>query len=346
MLLIPLLASGHASPRQAPRWKFSIALFVNRIYSLVLIKEFAFQMVHTVLLKTLMKFNKTLSSLITAAIFYPASLTAEESGIELLDPKLSQWEVWMGVPHTSVKDLPAGTPQNNDYNKGIPLGLGNDPKKVFSMIEEEGKPVLKITGEIYGGLTTLKEYENYHFSFEVKFGEKKWEPRLEKQRDSGLLYHCSGKHGKFWNVWMRSLEYQVQEKNLGDLFLLAGTAADVPTSPKEIKTPGVPDVIWDPAQPFKPCTGAERSVNHENPHGEWTHGEYFVLGQQAIHVVNGHVVLSLDKARLNDGTPQTRGKIQIQSEGAEVYYRNIKLRPITEFPAKYLAESKLPKASL
>ncbi len=99
------------------------------------------------------------------------------------------------VKNQSVEGLPPGTP----------LGLNNDPKKVFTVIEEEGTPLLKITGEIYGGLTTLKEYGDYHFSFELKFGEKKWAPRLDRARDSGQLYHCTGKHGAFWNVWMRSL---------------------------------------------------------------------------------------------------------------------------------------------
>lgn len=269
---------------------------------------------------------------------------AEEKWTDLLDPQLSQWELWMGVPHTSVKGLPEGTPQNDDYNKGIPMGLNNDPKKVFSVVEEDGKPVLKITGEIYGGLTTLKEFGDYHFSCEVKFGEAKWKPRLDRARDSGLLYHCTGKHSAFWNVWMRCLEYQVQEENLGDIFLLAGTAADFPTSPNEKIVPGVPDRRWDPAQPFVPTKGAERLANYENPHGQWTTAELYVLGQQAIHVVNGHVVLSLDKARLNDGSPLVRGKLQIQCEGAEVYYRNIKLRPITEFPTKLFFDSKLPAA--
>lgn len=289
-----------------------------------------------------MKSTFYLAATIGSMLFAHPTFAEEEPWIDLLDPKLSQWELWMGVPHTSVKDLPEGTPQLDDYTKGTPLGLANDPKKVFSMIEEDGKPVLKITGEIYGGLTTLKEYGDYHLTCEVKFGDKKWEPRLQKQRDSGLLYHCTGKHGAFWNVWMRSLEYQVQEENLGDLYLLAGTKADVPTSPNTVKVPGVPDVRWDPTQPFQPAKGAERSVNHENPHGEWTTAEYYVLGSQAIHLVNGHVVLSLDKARINDDSPLTKGKIQIQSEGAEVYYRNLRLRPITAFPVKILEESKLP----
>ena len=34
--------------------------------------------------------------------------------------------------------------------------------------------------------------------------------------------------------------------------------------------------------------------------------------------------------------PLTKGKIQIQSEGAEVFYRNIAVRPITAIPDEYL----------
>jgi Domain of Unknown Function (DUF1080) len=267
----------------------------------------------------------------------------EEKWIELLDSNLSKWELWMGVPHTTVKDLPTGTHQADDIRAaGTPLGLKNDPKNVFSMIEEDGKPVLKITGEIYGGLTSLDEYENYQLSFEVKFGEKKWEPRLMRPRDSGLLYHCSGPHGAFWNVWMRCLEYQVQEENVGDLYLLAGTKIDLPSSLKTTIAPETLSHIWDPKQPFLPGQPTERSVNYENPHGEWTQCDIFVLKDKAIHVVNGHVVLALDKARLKNETPLTKGKIQIQSEGAEVYYRNVKICPITEFPEEYLAASKFP----
>lgn len=40
-------------------------------------------------------------------------------------------------------------------------------------------------------------------------------------------------------------------------------------------------------------------------------------------------------------TAIVNGKIQIQSEGSEVHYRNIRIRPITAFPAKLLSDSKL-----
>lgn len=58
-------------------------------------------------------------------------------------------------------------------------------------------------------------------------GQKKWEPRLNLPRNSGLLYHATGPHGAFWNTWKRSLEFEVAENDFGDLYPLGGTRADV-----------------------------------------------------------------------------------------------------------------------
>ena len=56
-------------------------------------------------------------------------------------------------------------------------------------------------------------------------------------------------------------------------------------------------------------------------------------------MVNGQVVMILTGSRQKVGdkeVPLTKGKIQIQSEGAEVYYRNITIRPIEAIPAELL----------
>ncbi|MEM9411218.1 MAG: family 16 glycoside hydrolase, partial [Planctomycetota bacterium] len=140
---------------------------------------------------------------------------------ELIDKELSQWEIFVGVPHDSVQGLPEGTFQNSDVTKGQPMGLAN-PKNLYSVIEEDDELVLKITGEIYAGLTSKKSFENYHLQTKMRWGEKKWKPRLNQKRDSGILYHCQGKHGAFWNVWKSCLEFQVQESDLGDMITLAG----------------------------------------------------------------------------------------------------------------------------
>ena len=247
----------------------------------------------------------------------------------------------MGVPHTTVTGLPEGTPQSDKPDDGTPLGLGNDPKKVFTMIEEEGTPVLRISGEIYGGLTTLKEFGNYHLSCRMKFGEKKWPPREDALRDSGLLYHCTGPHGAFWNVWMRCVEYQVQEGDMGDLFMLAGTGGNVRIRELPVVEKYDPKGIWDPTQPSIRIGRVKRSEHFEKPLGEWNTLEVYAFGNQSLHLVNGHVVMAITKIRAGGETPLTKGKIQIQSEGAEAYYKDFKIEPITSLPPDLAKQSGL-----
>src|SRR5262249_25098293 len=77
------------------------------------------------------------------------------------------------------------------------------------------------------------------------------------------------------------------------------------------------------------------SGDNEKPRGQWNKLELYCLGQTSVHVVNGTVNLVLVNARRAiDGReePLTRGRIQLQSEGAEVYFRRIRLRPIRAFP--------------
>ena len=246
--------------------------------------------------------------------------------INLLDSDLSQWEVWMGIVHTSV-DLPGVPKSNNVRGGGTPLGLGNDPTNVFSVIEEDGQILLKITGEIYGGLTTKNEYENYHLSMEFKWGTKKWEPRLNQKRDSGILYHCKGEHGAFWKTWKSSLEYQVQEGDCGDYIGLASVWGAIPSVKQ-----GGRNVFRPKADPIELRGGrASRSENFENPNGQWNLLEIITVGDRAIHLVNGRLVNAIVDAKYK-GNKVTNGQIQIQSEAAEIYYRDIKIRTITDFP--------------
>lgn len=268
----------------------------------------------------------------------PRSAPAES--LDLLDADLSHWNIWMGVPHKTV-ELPGQSANTNEDGKAkSPLGLNNDPLKVFSMITEEEQAVLKVTGQIYAGLTTKEEFENYHLTLQFKWGEQKWEPRLEKQRDSGLLLHCVGPHGAFWNAWKRCLECQIQEKDVGDFYALAGTAADIPSIiPKDGKKP-----VYQPGAPLRTVsTSAQHGTSKEMPRGEWNTVEIYTLEDQMVHVVNGQINMVLFNTRQKTAhgeAPLTKGQIQIQSEGAEIYYRKMKLTPITEFPAKIKAAIK------
>ncbi|WP_073124288.1 ThuA domain-containing protein [Reichenbachiella agariperforans] len=277
-------------------------------------------------------------------------LALDEGWTDLLDQELSQWDKYLGVPHSSVSGL-GDAPKSNDVRKGTPLGLHNDPKNVFSIQIENEEPVLAISGEIYGGLTSKQEYGNYHFKTDFKWGEKKWEPRLDQKRDNGILYHCKGPHGAFWNVWMSSLECQVQESDMGDFIALTDVYGDVSADRLE-KENGNSYFVYNPKGDLTPLKWekgyesgqASKNGLYEKPNGEWNTLEIICVGTTSLHIVNGHVVNVVKNARydLNGETfPVSSGKIQIQSEAAEAYYRRMQIRPVEDFPKKYKKQAKL-----
>ena len=259
----------------------------------------------------------------------------------LFDKNLSHWENFVGVPHTSV--VLEGYPKSDNVTKGTPMGLNNDPKKVMNMIEQNGEQVLYITGEIYAGLTTLAEFSNYHLKIQFKWGDKQWAPRLKDKRDSGILYHARGEHGAFWNVWMESLEFQVQETDMGDFVALNEVNGLIPAK-KEGKiykyVPGGDSIIIFGANANAPRSEGycHITASAENPHGEWNNLEILCLNNNSIHVVNGKVVMVVRNAQhIVNGKSEilNSGKIQLQSEAAECYYKNAEIKSIKKFPAAY-----------
>jgi hypothetical protein len=72
-----------------------------------------------------------------------------------------------------------------------------------------------------------------------------------------------------------------------------------------------------------------RSANYEKPQGQWNTLELICFENKSLHIVNGEVVMILKDSRyVEDGkkVPMSKGKIQIQSEAAEVYYKDIEIR--------------------
>lgn len=251
----------------------------------------------------------------------------------LFDDELTQWEVWMGVPHSTVTGLPSDIFKSDNLNvHGDPrdaMGLGADVKQVFDVKTIEGKPALYISGEIYGGLTTTRSFENYHLSLEVKWGDKKWAPRLHAKRDSGLLFHCRGPHGAFWKVWKACQELQIQESDFGDYIPLAGPSGVIRASNKDGQLQYDPD-----SEHVEKVKGySHASSEPDKAHGEWNKVELFALEDKAVFVVNGVVVMVITESRDKQGNPLTSGQIQLQSEGAEVFFRDLKIRSIASLPS-------------
>ena len=81
-----------------------------------------------------------------------------------------------------------------------------------------------------------------------------------------------------------------------------------------------------------------RQLNAEKPDNQWNTVELICFEGQSLHIVNGQVVMVLKNSRYQqDGRdmPMWEGKIQLQSEAAEVFYKNIRLQPLAQLPAQY-----------
>ena len=144
---------------------------------------------------------------------------------------LASWDTYLGKPYklTEIAGLPKDA--RGEYTEAI--GLNRDPRGVFSVVEIDGGPAIRISGETFGGLITRAEYENYHLRFEFRWGDKRWAPREEAIRDSGCCYHSVGPLGASYGFWMRSFEFQIQEGDCGDFYSLAGVIVDAEAVAKD-----------------------------------------------------------------------------------------------------------------
>ena len=253
----------------------------------------------------------------------------------LLDAKLSQFDIYLSYPGEVILDVIAGKAPADLK----PLGLNPPGQQVFSIVEQEGKPVLRITGEIYGCAVTREPFENYHLRLETKWGSTKLKPRVNEPKDSGILYHSRGPFGvDYWKSWALSHEFQVIEHGMGEYWTQATSAIDIRAFPKAA---GAEAPRWNPKAPWMQFVSPNNHAlagSDEDRGGDWNRLELVCFQDDCVHIVNGKVVMALANARYRDGEkwiPMTGGKLQIQSEAAEVFYRNIEIRPIPAMPKQY-----------
>lgn len=248
------------------------------------------------------------------------------------------WHTYLGTPYQLEADS-----LGNPYQ---PFGIDNDPLSVISVVHIDEAPAIRISGVAWGMIYTEDSYKNYHLKLQVKWGSDKHPPRENAPRDSGLLYHGFGEPGSAYN-WMGSQELQIQEGDMGDYWPVGEVEIDVPSSlndslyyrynPKgDLRTYYFAEILPTSAHDSLSKRRVLKSPDTEKPHGEWNDVELIVYGDSSIHVVNEKVVMRLYNSRkMNSKERLDRGKIILQSEGAEVFYRDIYIQPISEIPAPY-----------
>lgn len=278
--------------------------------------------------------------LFIGASLIATSFTPDGKWVKLLDHDLSKWQMYLSYRHKT--DYKGEFPLDAQGEKIQPVGYNKNEANVISVNMIGNEPVLRISGEIYGCVFTKQVFQNYHLKMMVKFGEKKWVPRVNEPKDSGLLYHSQGEAGvDYWRSWMRAEEFQIMEGGFGDYWCVAATGGHVKIRDSTSRN----DVgIYDPVGKDTPMgVGSNRSGfiqhgdNYEKP-GQWNSVELICFGDKSVHLINGHVVMAVSNLVYKDGgelKPLIKGRIQLQSEGAEVFYKDIRIKSIDHLPVMY-----------
>jgi len=235
-----------------------------------------------------------------------------------------------------------------------------DPRGVYSV--QHG--AIRISGDGFGYLATRKAYRNYRLVAEVKWGERNYRTRKGMARDSGIFLHSVGPDGNSYDcgwgarrrntgpdissgAYTAAIECQVMEGSFGGILLIHGRYADGRDVPVRVTmrvvrytgAPGPPGVRFDPCgEPksftrgwlhwqgrdpnWKDVLGFRGRGDVESPHGQWTRIECICDGSHITILINGK--------RVNEAYDvfPNAGRILLQCEGSEVFFRNIELHPL------------------
>ncbi len=235
---------------------------------------------------------RSLATLFAALAFLTTSNAADKKVVHLLNGKdLSNFYTFI---------------RNSTDRKNGP-DLNKDPDKVYTY--QDG--VLRVSGQHMGYLATKKSYGNYRLVAEFKWGGKTWDGK-GRGRDAGLFFNATGEDVLF----MKSQECQLLEGGTGDLCLIRGADLTVKgvNGVKRFDRPGKGE--------WKNELGFRGPDEVEKPLGEWN----------TIEIINhnGRIKLSINGRVMVDGrkADPKSGKILIQSNNAELFYRRLDLYPL------------------
>jgi hypothetical protein len=280
-------------------------------------------------------------ALVAVSMFaLPFGVTASAEEAEVVTPK-------------EVIHLIGDKPHDNFYT-WLQDSKYEDPRKVFRVTDG----LLHVTGDGLGCVTTKQAYRDYHLVLEFRFGKRTWRNRTERTKDSGLLIHSQGADGGYGGIWMPSIEVQIIEGGMGDYIMVAGKDKDgepVPMSLTcEVDRDRDGEVIWkkggkrevfdmnnrkrinwygrDPDWADK--LGFRGKDDLDDSDKEWTRFDVICEGGHIQNYVNGTLVNEAFDAQPN------HGRIQLQTELAEIFFRRLDLYPLGKGPKPGPAENK------
>lgn len=175
--------------------------------------------------------------------------------------------------------------------------------------------VLVCVGKPAGYVITKEEFANYTLKLQWRF------PVGSKGGNSGVLLHVQPPE----KIWPKSVEAQLQTGRAGDFWLI-DAKLDIDPARRD------PNVgrhfirigeSWSKDE-GKDAKGRDKmklnAKSFEKPIGEWNQYEIVCTGGDVTLKVNGVLVNEGKNGELS------KGRIALQSEGAEIHYRNIEIR--------------------
>jgi Domain of Unknown Function (DUF1080) len=241
---------------------------------------------------------------------------------------LSAFTPWLGKPGGGM--IFPGSPEKPMGKTGI--------GEVFRVVQVDGAPAIYVSGRTWGALNTRRTYGNYHLSLSYKFGTQ-WSAPIPP--NSGILYHSFGEEGVILGAWMNSVEFEISSPKTGMIMPVGlSVRMDAPIGEgSETGSMGGPDYRYMAGGKLATIrfpTQVRQAADAEHSLGQWNRLDLYVAGDKAVHVVNGVPVMAVSNLKVigDDGVarPLTSGLIQLQSEGTEVYFREIRIEPIRSVP--------------
>jgi hypothetical protein len=220
------------------------------------------------------------------------------------------------------------------WSSWLRQGQTADPQGVFRV--DNG--ILRISGQDWGGVTTLENYRDYRLVVEWRWGGKTWGDRETKARDSGILIHAIGPDNGYNNTWPESYESQIIEGGSGDILVVAARTRMTASCYCRLDAK---EMYYDPAgtlmtrdkgrinwwgrwNQWKDEIDIRGPQDLEKKMGQWNRQEVIAAGDAMVNLLNGKVVSAAFDLS------QTQGRITVQSEGAEIFVRRIELLPLTD----------------
>lgn len=180
--------------------------------------------------------------------------------------------------------------------------------------------------DTHGLMYTNKKYSRYILRFDYKWGHKIANNYSQYQYDAGCYYHVINDR-----IWPDGIEYQVRynditdQNHTGDFYIGPKAVFNWYADSEGFYLPKEEGGVLTPKPKNTSMHKARKDTEFNGLNDKWNECEIIVMADEyTIHKLNGKII------NLATDLYYTEGVIGLQSETAEIYYRNIRILEFDE----------------